>query len=266
MKKNRLVLFAALFSLVMSANTGMAQQLAPVFSAPVDTAFHSSRYVANIRVSKFNKIVGMQFSLSWDSTVLTFDSVGQFGLPLSVSNNFGLQSVSSGTLRFAWSDEGLKGTDMKDGATLFSVFFRPVGATNTTSPIRFSDVPTPIEVVDISFSAIKAEFRNGSVTIAPQVATSVQSSEPEWLDIRSAFPNPLHAQAALQVEFFSKSTQPVLVRLIDVQGKVVSEQEQEFATGLNRLEIPASSFPAPGIYLIRLVQGGRHSTQKILFR
>ena len=59
MKKNRLALLPALFCLVMSVNTGIAQQLTPVFSAPVDTATHPSRYIANIRVSKFNKIVGM---------------------------------------------------------------------------------------------------------------------------------------------------------------------------------------------------------------
>lgn len=265
MKKTEIVLIAALFCLVNLPYSGIAQTT-PIFSAPVDTARSSSRYVASIRVSQFKKIVGAQFTIAWDATVLAFDSVGQFGLPLSPANNFGSQAVSEGILRFAWSEEALRGTDMKDGATLFSIFFRPIGPVNAMSQIRFIDTPTAMEVVDISFSAIKAEFKNGSVVIGQNVATSVQSNQPDWLDIRSAFPNPMHDAASLLVEYYSKSTQPVLLRIVDAQGKTCFEQQKEASAGINRFELSSDRFPAAGVYFIRLNQGDRFSTQKILFR
>lgn len=256
---------AALFCLVILPYTGFTQQSKPVFSAPVDTVT-SARYVANIRVKQFNKIVGAQFTLAWNPAVLTFDSVGQFGLPFSLSSNFGLQSAQDGVLRFAWSEEGLKGTDLKDDVTLFSIFFRPIGQVNASSLIQFVDTPTMREVVDISFSAVQAEFRNGSVVIGKQSVTSVMTNEPEWLNIRSAFPNPLHQASALQVEFYSRTSQDVAVRILDVQGKLCFEQPYSVSSGVNRLQIDANNFPASGVYFVRLTQGDRFTTQKVLFR
>lgn len=265
MKKTEIVLIAALFCLVILPHTGFTQQSKPVFSAPVDTVT-SSRYVANIRVRQFNKIVGAQFTLAWNPSVLTFDSVGQFGLPFTISSNFGLQSAQQGILRFAWSEEGLKGIDLKDDVTLFSIFFRPVGQVNATSLIQFVDTPTMKEVVDVSFAAVQAEFRNGSVVIGQQSVTSVLTNEPEWLNIRSAFPNPLHKESSLQVEFFSRAAEDVAVRILDVQGKVCFEQQYPVSSGVNQLRIDANNFPVSGVYFVRLTQGDRFSTQKVLFR
>lgn len=269
MKKTGKAHLTALFFLVVACYGAIAQSSAPIFSAPTDTAqFSSSRYVANIRVSQFKKIIGTQFTLTWDPAVLSLDSVGQFGLPMTNDNNFGLLAAESGMLRFAWNEEGLKGIDLKDNSTLFSLFFRPIGKLHSVSPLRFTDVPTVKEVVDLSYKAVPAEFRNGWVVLGESgsAVTSVLSNQPEWLEIRSAFPNPLEAGSSLQVEFFLKSAQPVQIQVLDSQGKVIYLQDRNFSSGINRFELASPVFPVTGVYLIRLNQGDRYSTQKILFR
>lgn len=250
---------------------GMSASLcgqSPVFTAPTDTVQSASaRYVANIRVSHFKKLMGVQFTLTWNPEVLALDSVGNFGVPMNLDNNFGLLAAPSGILRFAWNEEKLKGVDMKDESILFSLFFRPVGQSNATSPLRFTDEPTVREVVDASFNPVQAEFRHGAITISPAATvTSVQSNQPEWLDIRSAFPNPLRAGESLQLEFFSKTSQPVQILVMDSKGRVLFQQNRPFSSGLNRLEISSGVFPVTGAYIVRLNQGERFSTQKILFR
>ncbi|MEY4260970.1 MAG: hypothetical protein RL656_1943, partial [Bacteroidota bacterium] len=66
-------------------------------------------YKADIQVSNFKFIVGTQFNVAWDSTLLELDSVGNFGLPLKLDDHFGLVSKSKGILSFQWFDESLKG-------------------------------------------------------------------------------------------------------------------------------------------------------------
>ena len=51
-------------------------------------------YKADIQVSNFKFIVGTQFNVAWDSTLLVLDSVGNFGLPLKLDDHFGLVSKS----------------------------------------------------------------------------------------------------------------------------------------------------------------------------
>ena len=43
-------------------------------------------YKADIQVSNFKFIVGTQFNVAWDSSLLILDSVGNFGLPLNRDN------------------------------------------------------------------------------------------------------------------------------------------------------------------------------------
>ena len=76
------------------------------FWAPKDSILASvDVYRADIQVSNFKFIVGTQFNVAWDSTLLSLDSVGNFGLPLKLDDHFGLVSKSKcfPALTIAWS-------------------------------------------------------------------------------------------------------------------------------------------------------------------
>ena len=69
------------------------------FWAPKDSVMSNvDVYRADIQVSNFKFIVGTQFNVAWDSTLLALDSVGNFGLPLKLDDHFGLVSKSKGIL------------------------------------------------------------------------------------------------------------------------------------------------------------------------
>lgn len=239
----------------------------PVFSAPNDTVqYTASRYVANIRVQNFKKLVGVQFTLNWDPQVIALDSAGNFGMPMNYENNFGFMDASKGFMRFAWNEPKLQGADLKDESVLFSLFFRPTGKADAVSSIRFTDDPTVREVVDASFNSIPAEFRNGTVRLREATVSAVASNFPDQFAVQAAYPNPLQTGQQLGIAFFARDSRPVSISVTNVEGKLLFRQKRDCFSGVNRLELSPAIFPTAGVYFVQLRQGEKYSTQSILFQ
>jgi hypothetical protein len=239
----------------------------PVFSAPNDTVqYTASRYVANIRVKNFKKLVGVQFTLTWDPQVVALDSAGNFGMPMNYENNFGLMDASKGVMRFAWNEPKLQGADLKDETIMFSLFFRPLGKADAFSPLRFTDDPTVREVVDASFNSIPAEFRHGTVRFKEATVSSVASNYPDQFAFQAVYPNPVQIGQQVGIAFFSRDSRPVSVSVTNLEGKLLFRQKRDCFSGINRLELSPAIFPATGVYFVQLQQGEKFSTQSILFQ
>jgi len=263
-KTGKALLYALSFLLTF---TVQLHAQAPVFTAPMDTVqFSAPKYVANIRVQNFKKLVGVQFTLTWDPAVIALDSAGNFGMPMNYENNFGMMDSDKGFMRFAWNEPKLQGADLKDESILFSLYFRPLGKAESISPLRFTDDPTVREVVDASFNAVPAEFRHGAVRLRDAAVTSVESNYPDRLAVRRAFPNPLTIGEPLNISFYSLEAAPVLISVTDIAGRVIFVQSQNSFEGVNEVELTSVIFPATGIYFVQLRQGEKFSTQRILFK
>ncbi len=100
----------------------------------------------NIVVTNFSRVTGLQFSMDWDPTLLTYAGVTTGGLPLFGSGNIGLTYTSTGKLAVAWDDIYGTGITLADGTNLFAVNFIAKGVPGTT-PVALTDVPTMREVV-----------------------------------------------------------------------------------------------------------------------
>jgi hypothetical protein len=78
-----------------------------------------------IKVSNYNDLVSLQFSLSWDPAKLNFASISNYGdasMQLG-SSNFGLTNINNGVLTFLWNDASLNGISLSDSTVLFNVRF-----------------------------------------------------------------------------------------------------------------------------------------------
>ena len=76
-------------------------------------------------------------------------------------------------------------------------------------------------------------------------------------------PQPNPARRDLVVSFALPIDAPAVVELIDLSGRVVASRRVEDArAGSHRLELLEGSPVAPGVYLVRLGQTGRHVTRK----
>jgi gliding motility-associated-like protein len=122
----------------------------------------------SVRVRNFADVVGAQFVLSWDETILDFDTITFVGVPQSgfAFNNF--SQVDQGLLQYI---DGLPmWPDIADGGIFFTMRFNlPLGAINT--PIEFINMPGfPFQVYDANINLLNATTQNGVVLTTDKMA------------------------------------------------------------------------------------------------
>ncbi len=80
-----------------------------------------------VKMNNFNNLVGVQFTLAWDDTVLDYVDVDNFNGPLNVNaSNFGTPdqvNIPDNALTFSWSDPFVTGQTIPDGSVIFEVCF-----------------------------------------------------------------------------------------------------------------------------------------------
>jgi len=222
-------------------------------------------YKADIQVSNFKFIVGTQFNVAWDSTLLVLDSVGNFGLPLKLDDHFGLVSKSKGVLSFQWFDESLKGVTLPDKKSIFSLYFKVKGLRGLKSPITFVDTPTNIrETADSSYKAVTSFYVDGFVVLKMGATSSAQGIDSEQLRIDKVYPNPVSA-GEVSVNWFSSVPGTVEYTLTDVKGSVIKRWLNKIGSGVQFLQLPVSDFPARGYYNLQIKQGNFQSNQQIIY-
>ena len=135
--------FLALWSVQLSAQSANCLNVYLAQSA----ASSSDTLVLDVRVRDFNGVVGLQYTSKWDTAVLDFIGVSNFGLPeLRISNfSLGSPNLSKGLLSLSWFT--LDSLYLQDGARLYTLKFFIKNKTATATSIQFADEPVPSEVV-----------------------------------------------------------------------------------------------------------------------
>jgi hypothetical protein len=156
-----LVFFITIF--LTSGPFANAQVTFSVQPTLVDTTT-ASLVCMDIEVQGFTDIISMQYSINFDSTVLTFNSYQNFNLPGLDPNDFGLPNA--GALTVSWiSDDLINGNSVADFSSLYQVCFDVIGASMSETDIDFTGSPSSIEVVDLSFTALGFTGNSGTVTV-----------------------------------------------------------------------------------------------------
>lgn len=150
--------------------------------------FQNDPIVTPVRVRNFNGILSMQGSIVFDTTVITFDSLGNYGLPSMSIGNFGTTMVGSGTLTYSWSHPGLTPTTVPDDSVIFTMHFTLVGNPGDTSHVRFTGSPTALEFVDSTFGTIPFDTTAGRITVADTSTPVFQELDLQFHS--NVYPNP----------------------------------------------------------------------------
>ncbi len=117
-----------------------------VFDVGSATAGAGTNVTLPVTVSGFTNVTTFQFTLTWDTNVLQYTSVADFGPRGLTNEDFGFEPSAPGTLTVSWDDPDATGLAMNDGSALFSVNFAVVGRAGQHSAITFSNDPTPTEL------------------------------------------------------------------------------------------------------------------------
>ena len=131
----------------------------------------STQVVVPIRAIDFLNIVGMQGSIQFNTSVVTYAGVEQFNLPGFSAGNFGTSQASNGIVTFLWDDASLNGVSRADSSILFALRFNVIGIAGTQSAISFVNTPIPLQFIDAAFNIVSGSFFNGMVNV-PNTAQS----------------------------------------------------------------------------------------------
>jgi gliding motility-associated-like protein len=96
-------------------------------------------------VQDFDLINRMQYTVSWESSILQYIGVQNMSLPsMGAFNFYPNQALSLGVLGVEWENQ--PGVTRPDGIKIFDVCFRILGDPGECTPISFTDFPYPIDV------------------------------------------------------------------------------------------------------------------------
>lgn len=114
---------------VTIASSGM------VLSSPSLELVRGESFCIDISVSNFNEIISMDYTHTWDATVLRFDSVG--GIPFQEMDLTDIVQNGEGSLGVSWSS--LSGATLLDGSVLYTLCFTAIGDLGNCSNFNLGD-------------------------------------------------------------------------------------------------------------------------------
>ncbi|NUO01574.1 MAG: hypothetical protein HUU01_13285, partial [Saprospiraceae bacterium] len=146
------------------------------------TAQEGDLVCVDFRVTGFDALRSMQYTINWNPAVLNFENAVVGSVPnLSVSSSFGTPpALPEGTATFTWnySLPDQPGITLQDSFLFYQLCFRVVGNCEESTLIEISDAPTMIEVTNDIVAGTNITFlpRVGTVTVDDCDPTGLQIS------------------------------------------------------------------------------------------
>lgn len=135
-----------------------------------------SQVEVSVRGWNFNAIVSMQGTISFNTSIATFDTISYYGLTAMDNTDFGLSQINNGLLMYSWSDPSGNGVSMADSSILFTMRFTLIGNPGAYTPIGFTNSPTSLECADNTFNTVNTQYVQGKAEVSGDA--SIALNEP----------------------------------------------------------------------------------------
>lgn len=216
--------------------------------------------LVDVRVGNFQDIAGLQFSINWDASQLSFIGVENMALGASLGGNFNINSTSEGKLGYIIADMSLAGFNMSDGDVLFTLRFNVTMPDNSATTVVFSGDPVDQVVADVTSAALETSFISGQVIVGlPASLIELSTNDPRF----KAVPNPF--QQSTQITYQAARAGQGVLSVFAVNGQAVFTRTLDLQSGDNTLLLQSSNFPSRGIYLLRLSTKDGIFSRKVVF-
>jgi hypothetical protein len=200
-----------------------------------DLSNRSNEVIYRIKSTKEQDLLGMQFTLNWDSKLA--DLVGIENNPLGF--DFANVTGSNGLLGLSWiSNNGLS-KKLNENEVVFEIRLKLKSKLNKPT-LNMNDELLEKEAFDDNFN-----FKELSLKLDNNLDANDLSLYKLFV-----FPNP--AQNNFTITFNSNKTEKGFIQVTDMLGRLIINQEIEINKGLNNRLFNIPDHIVPGIYNIQL--------------
>jgi hypothetical protein len=235
---------AGAFNGAASPRTGLAM----VLEAEDATLKAGKEYKVAIRSKDMSNILGYQFTLEFNESLVDF--VGyEAGVLELTDEHFGFSRLSEGMIATSWNTAEPVNVDGED--VLFYLTFRGKGQAQLSEVLTTSSRMTYAEAVTTEVKEIAVRLEFG--------VDGVLAGEYELYQNQ---PNPFANET--QIRFNLPSAMAATLTIYDVSGKVVQQIEGMYKKGMNQVQINKSMLPATGILYYQLEAGEFRATKKMI--
>lgn len=197
--------------------------------------------------ANFNNILGTQFTIKLDTDMVDFEGVTSGELNVE-DNNFGYTYLSDGYITASWNES--KAISTNDADVLFTINLianengNVANALNINSDITTAEAyNTGLEIMDVQLSI------NGQ-------------SEIEGYELYQNVPNPFGNETT--IGFSVPTDGPVVLKIFDVNGKLVKMIAQDYNRGMNSIVLSIEDLKAKGIFYYTMEAEGYSATKKMI--
>jgi hypothetical protein len=235
---------AGAFTGAASPRTGLAM----VLEAEDATLKAGKEYKVAIRSKDMSNILGYQFTLEFNESLVDF--VGyEAGVLELTDEHFGFSRLSEGMIATSWNTAEPVNVDGED--VLFYLTFRGKGQAQLSEVLTTSSRMTYAEAVTTEVKEIAVRLEFG--------VDGVLAGEYELYQNQ---PNPFANET--QIRFNLPEAMAATLTIYDVSGKVVQQIEGMYKKGMNQVQIDKSMLPATGILYYQLEAGEFRATKKMI--
>lgn len=124
-----------------------------------------------VKVSAFNMITSFQFTIGWDQTMMTFDTISYVTPALGNTLLFNTMSANEGIITVSWYDINVAGVTIDDFLDIFQINFTAAAPNQTSIDVTFENEPTMKEVsgfVGNDIMLLNTDYIDGEVNIDQQ--------------------------------------------------------------------------------------------------
>ena len=222
-----------------------------LFAVNDQTMKAGKTYTVDFTAKDFQNILGYQFTLNFDQTMVEVLDVTAGELPKLSANNFGLTLLENGAITASWNN--VEASNLKDNTVIFSV---ELSAKNNA---KVSDVFTMNSQYTLAEAYSTTEEMGVAIAFNSENGTSIAGGDFELYQNR---PNPFAQEST--IAFNLPVAGATTLTIFDVSGKVVRTISADFPKGYNVINVNRADLSGAGMLYYRLESGSYTATKKMI--
>ena len=207
----------------------------------------SNEVIYRIKSAKQQELLGMQFTLNWDSKLAELVAIEHNPLGIFLANETG----DNGSLGLSWNAGSGTPKMLQENEVVFEIRVK-LNARYMSVPLNINDDLLEREAFDADFKVkeLSLKLENVSNTV---ISTDIKLN---------VFPNP--AQGNFTLNFNSNMAEKGYILLTDMLGRTLVNQEIQISKGMNNVMIDLPVNIVTGTHNLQLRTSNTFETVKIL--